>query len=64
MGTQPMSNNGAYLVNSDGSVRIALKGAALRAVQRIVEGKENGEVTLQFKGGANAGVTTRTVYSD
>jgi len=64
MATQPMSNNGAYLVNSDGSVRIALKGAAFRAVQRMVEGKENGEVALQFKGGSNAGVTTRTVYSE
>lgn len=64
MATQPMSSNGAYLVNSDGSVRIALKGAALRAVQRIVEGRENGEVVLQFKGGTNAGVTARTVYSE
>jgi len=62
--TQAMSANGTYLVNSDGSVRIPLKGAALRAVQRMVDGKENGEVVLQFKGGSNAGVTTKTVYSE
>jgi hypothetical protein len=59
-----ISSNGAYLVNSDGTVRIPLKGAVLRAVQRMVEGKENGEVALQFKGGSNAGVTARTVYSE
>lgn len=64
MGTQPISSNGAYLVNSDGSVRIPLKGAVLRAVQRIVEGKETGEVALQFKSGSNAGVTSRVVYQE
>lgn len=62
MATQPLSSNGVYLVNSDGSVRIPLKRAVLRAVQRMVDGKENGEVVLQFKSGSNAGVTDRTVY--
>lgn len=64
MATQPISNNGVYLVNSDGSVRIPLKRAVLRAVQRMVEGKENGEVVLQFKSGSNAGVQDKIVYQE
>jgi hypothetical protein len=41
-----------------------LKRAVLRAVQRMVEGKENGEVVLQFKSGSNAGVQDKIVYQE
>jgi len=64
MATQAMSSNGVYLVSADGTVRIPLKRAVLRAVQRMVDGKENGEVVLQFKAGSNAGVADRTVYQE
>jgi hypothetical protein len=57
------STNGVYLVSANGD-RIPLKESALRAIKRMVESRENGEVVLQFKCGSNAGVTSRTVYSE
>jgi hypothetical protein len=64
MATPVTATNGAYIVSADGTVRIPLKRAVLRAVQKMFEGKESGSVILHFKNGSNAGVEDRTVYQE
>lgn len=64
MATQSINGNVVYIVSLSDARRVPVRRSVLDAVQKFVDGKLTGSITLSFKSGGIASVEDRTVYQD